>query len=109
MEPVRFWAAVRFTAQNGGTDALLTAAAQAGLHPYNVCPLPGGFRAHCAAWQYRRFAALARKNRVRLRLQKKQGLYFVLRPLLRRAGLWAGFALFVPLLLWAQGFVWVAD
>ena len=27
MEPVRFWAAVRFTAQNGGTDALLTAAA----------------------------------------------------------------------------------
>lgn len=109
MEPVRFWAAVRFTAQNGGTDALLTAAAQAGLHPYNVCPLPGGFRAHCAAWQYRQFAALARKNRVRLRLQKKQGLYFVLRPLLRRAGLWAGFALFVPLLLWAQGFVWAAD
>ena len=109
MEPVRFWAAVRFTAQNGGTDALLTAAAQAGLHPYNVCPLPGGFRAHCAAWQYRRFAALARKNRVRLRLQKKQGLYFVLRPLLQRAGLWAGFALFVPLLLWAQGFVWAAD
>ena len=109
MEPVRFWAAVRFTAQNGGTDALLTAAAQAGLHPYNVCPLPGGFRAHCAAWQYRRFAALARKKRVRLRLQKKQGLYFVLRPLLRRAGLWAGFALFVPLLLWAQGFVWAAD
>ena len=109
MEPVRFWAAVRFTAHNGGTDALLTAAAQAGLHPYSVCPLPGGFRAHCAAWQYRRFAALARKNRVRLRLQKKQGLYFVLRPLLRRAGLWAGFALFVPLLLWAQGFVWAAD
>ena len=109
MEPVRFWAAVEFTAQNGGTDALLTAAAQAGLHPYNVCPLPGGFRAHCAAWQYRRFAALARKNRVRLRLLKKQGLYFVLRPLLRRVGLWAGFALFVPLLLWAQGFVWAAD
>ena len=109
MEPVRFWAAVEFTAQNGGTDALLTAAAQAGLHPYRVVPLPGGFRAHCAAWQYRRFAALARKNRVRLRLQKKQGLYFVLRPLLRRVGLWAGFALFVPLLLWAQGFVWAAD
>ena len=109
MEPVRFWAAVEFTAQNGGTDALLTAAAQAGLHPYRVVPLPGGFRAHCAAWQYRRFAALARKNRVRLQLLKKQGLYFVLRPLLRRVGLWVGFALFVPLLLWTQGFVWAAD
>ena len=109
MEPVRFWAAVRFTAQNGGTDALLTAAAQAGLHPYRVVPLPGGFEAHCAAWQYRRFAALARKNRVRLRLLKKQGLYFVLRPLLRRVGLWVGFALFVPLLLWAQQYVWTVD
>ena len=109
MEPIRFWAAVEFTAQNGGTDALLTAAAQAGLHPYRVVPLPGGFEAHCAAWQYRQFAALARKNRVRLRLLKKQGLYFVLRPLLRRVGLWVGFALFVPLLLWAQGFVWAAD
>ena len=105
MEPVRLWAAVEFTAQSGSTDALLGHAAQAGLHLTRIVPLPGGFRAHCAAWQYRRFAALARKNRVRLRLQKKQGLYFVLRPLLLRAGLWAGFALFVPLLLWAQGFV----
>ena len=109
MEPIRLWAAVAFTAQNGSTEALLTAAALQGLHPYGVSPLPGGFRAHCAAWQYRRFAALARKSRVRLRVQKKQGFYFILRPLLRRTGLWAGLALFVPLLLWAQGFVWFAD
>lgn len=109
MEPIRFWAAVEFTAQNGSTEALLTAAALQGLHPYGVSPLPGGFCAHCAAWQYHRFAALARKSRVRLRVQKKQGFYFILRPLLRRTGLWAGLALFVPLLLWAQGFVWFAD
>lgn len=109
MEPIRLWAAVEFTAQNGSTEALLTAASLQGLHPYGVTSLPGGFRAHCAAWQYRRFAALARKNRVRLRVQKKQGLYFVLRPLLRRTGLWAGLALFVPLLLWAQSFIWFAD
>ncbi len=109
MEPIRLWAAVAFTAQNGSTEALLTAAALQGLHPYGVTSLPGGFRAHCAAWQYRRFSALARKKRVRLRVQKKQGLYFVLRPLLRRAGLWAGLALFLPALLWAQSFVWFAD
>ena len=109
MEPIRLWAAVEFTAQNGSTEALLTEAALQRLHPYGVSSLPGGFRAHCAAWQYRRFAALARKNRVRLRVQKKQGFYFVLRPLLRRTGLWAGLALFVPLLLWAQSFIWFAD
>ena len=46
---------------------------------------------------------------VRLRIRRKLGLYFRLRPLLRRAGLWAGLAVFVPLLLFAQQFVWYAD
>ena len=105
MEPVRFWAAVEFTAQNGSVEALLSEASAQGLHPYGVTARPGGFCAHCAAWQYRRFAALARKLRVRLRVQKRQGLYFCIRPLLRRAGLWAGLALFVPLLLWTQQYV----
>lgn len=109
MEPVRFWAAVEFTAQNGSAEALLSQAAAQGLHPYGVTARPGGFCAHCAAWQYRRFAALARKLRVRLRVHKRQGLYFCIRPLLRRAGLWAGLALFVPLLLWAQQYVWTVD
>ena len=109
MEPVSLWAAVEFTACNGSTEALLTAAARAGLHPYGVTALPGGFGGRCAAWQYPRLAALARKHRVRLRIRRKLGLYFRLRPLLRRAGLWAGLAVFVPLLLFAQQFVWYAD
>ena len=109
MEPVRLWAAVEFTARSGSTEALLTAAARAGLHLYGVTALPGGFCGHCAAWQYPRLAVLARRYRVRLRLHKKQGLYFRVRPLLRRAGLWAGLVVFLPLLLWTQQFVWFAD
>ena len=109
MEPVSLWAAVEFTACNGSTEALLTAAARAGLHLYGMAALPGGFCGHCAAWQYPRLAALARRYRVRLRVRKKQGLYFRVRPLLRRAGLWAGLAVFLPLLLWAQQFIWFAD
>ena len=109
MEPVRLWAAVEFTARSGSTEALLTAAARAGLHLYGMTALPGGFCGHCAARQYPRLAALARRYRVRLRVRKKQGLYFRVRPLLRRAGLWAGLAVFLPLLLWTQQFVWFAD
>ena len=71
MEPVSLWAAVEFTACNGSTEALLTAAARAGLHPYGVTALPGGFGGRCAAWQYPRLAALARKHRVRLRIRRK--------------------------------------
>ena len=109
MEPVRLWAAVEFTAQSGSTDALLGHAAQAGLHLTRIVPLPGGFRARCAAWHYRPLAALARQGHVRLRVKKRLGLFFWLRPLLRRTGLWAGLALFIPLLLWSQQFVWAVD
>ena len=109
MEPVRLWAAVEFTARSGSTEALLTAAVRAGLHLYGMTALPGGFCGHCATWQYPRLAALARRYRVRLRVRKKQGLYFRVRPLLRRAGLWAGLAVFLPLLLWTQQFIWFAD
>ena len=106
MEPARFWAAVSFTAQNGSPEALLTDAAAQGLHLYAISPLPGGFRAHCAAGRYRRLAALARRRHVRLRLTQKQGLYFRLRPFLRRRGLWAGLLCFWLALLWAQNLVW---
>ena len=109
MEPVRLWAAVEFPAQSGSTDALLGHAAQAGLHLTRIVPLPGGFRARCAAWHYRPLAALARQGHVRLRVEKRLGLFFRLRPLLRRTGLWAGLALFIPLLLWSQQFVWAVD
>ena len=44
-----------------------------------------------------------------LRIRKKTGLFFLLRPYLRRRGLWAVLLLFVPLLLWSQGLVWAVD
>ena len=66
MEAASLWAGVRFTARNGSPEALLTDAAGQGLHLYGIFSLPGGFYGHCAAWQYRRLAALARHRRVRL-------------------------------------------
>ncbi len=101
-----FWAGVRFQAQNGDTDGLLTEAAQQGLHLSNVLPCPGGFVASCAAWHYRSLAVLAMKKRVHTHIQKKTGLFFRLRPLFRRTGLWVGILIFVPLFFWLQNLVW---
>lgn len=109
MEPIRLWAAVRFCAQNGDPEALLTLAAQQGLHLSRILTHPGGFCAQCAAWDYLPLAALARRQKVRLRIEQRLGLYFRLRPLLHRTGLWVGALLFTVLLLWAQGLVWAAD
>lgn len=109
MEAASLWAGVRFTARNGSPEALLTDAAGQGLHLYGISSLPGGFCGHCAAWQYRRLAALARHRRVRLRVEKRQGLYFLLRPLLRRKGLWTGLVAWGLVLVWLQGLVWAVD
>ena len=89
MDPLQLWAGVRFAAQNGNTGGLLTAAAQNGLHLSAITAQPGGFCARCAAWRYPELSRLARRYRVRLRVQKRDGLFFRLRPLLRRRGLWA--------------------
>ena len=109
MEAASLWAGVRFTARNGSPEALLTDAAGQGLHLYGIRALPGGFCGHCAAWQYRRLTALARHRRVRLRVEKRQGLYFLLRPLLRRKGLWAGLVAWGLVLVWLQGLIWAVD
>ena len=109
MEWTQLWAGITFAAQNGDAEGLLTAAAAGGLHLSDIVPRPGGFSARCAAWHYRKLAALARRRRVRLRIQKRQGLFFCIRPLLRRRGLWAGCLVFLPLLLWLQGFIWFVE
>ena len=109
MEAASLWAGVRFTARNGSPEALLTDAAGQGIHLYGISARPGGFCAHCAAWQYRRLAALARHRRVRLRVEKRHGLYFLLRPLLRRKGLWTGLVAWGLVLLWLQGLIWAVD
>ena len=106
---LQLWAGVAFSARNGDTEGLLSEAARTGLHLTDIFPAPGGFTARCAAWRYLRLAKLARKRRVHLRIRKKTGLFFLLRPYLRRRGLWAGLLLFVPLLLWSQGLVWAVD
>ena len=109
MELIQHWAGISFSAQNGDPEGLLTAAAAGSLPLSDVVPRPGGFSARCAAWHYRKLAALARKRRVRLRIQKRCGLFFRLRPLFQRRGLWAGCLVFLPLLLWLQGFVWFIE
>ncbi len=109
MEAASLWAGVRFTARNGSPEALLTDAVGQGLHLYGIFSLPGGFYGHCAAWQYRRLAALARHRRVRLRVEKRKGLYFLLRPLLRRKGLWVGLVAWGLVLVWLQGLIWAVD
>ena len=44
MNSVQLWAAVRFNAHNGDIEGLLSDAAQAGVHLYEITPLQVAFR-----------------------------------------------------------------
>lgn len=109
MEMPLFWAGVHFAAQNGDVEGFLSDAARNSFHLSAIAPLPGGCSARCPAWRYRKLAALARKRRVHLHITERTGIYFAIRPYLRRRGLWAGLVLFVPLLFWSQHLVWAVD
>ena len=76
------------------------------FHPEPPFHVSGDCFKRSTAWQYRPLSRLARHRRVRLRIHKRRGLFFILRPLLRRSGLWLGAAIFIPLVFWSQGLVW---
>ena len=42
-------------------------------------------------------------------MERRRGLFFHLRPYLRRTGLWVGLTVFFPLLLWSRGLIWAVD
>lgn len=109
MQAVQLWAGAAFSARGGDIEGLLNDAAAVGLQLSVITARPGGFDGSCAAWRYRRLAALARRRHVRLRVARRRGVFFALRPLLRRTGLWVGLALFLPCLAWGRGLVWAVD
>lgn len=72
-------------------------------------PCPAAFTAIAQHGSTDGLAALARHRRVRLRVEKRKGLYFLLRPLLRRKGLWTGLVAWGLVLVWLQGLIWAVD
>lgn len=103
------WAGVEFSAQGGRCEMLLQAAARQGLRIRGVRSLAEGFAAGCPARHYCRIAQLARRYRVRLRVRRRTGIYFALRGVFLRKGLWFGLAVFGLVIWQLQRLVWSID
>lgn len=84
------FARVRFCAQGGRYEKLITLCGQQGVPLEHIKPAPGGFTATLPARYYRLAARLARRCRTRLRVERKQGLYFRCKRYRGRWGLVAG-------------------
>lgn len=84
------FARVRFRAQNGHYEKLITLCMEQGIPLARVKPVPGGFSASLPARYYKQAARLARRCHTRLRVEKRQGFYFRIRRFKGRWGLLAG-------------------
>ena len=100
------FARVRFCAQGGRYEKLITLCGQQGVPLEHVRPVPGGFTAALPARYYRHTARLARRCRTRLRVQKKQGLYFRCKRYRGRWGLAVGPLLFLAAIALFGKTVW---
>ena len=97
---------VRFTATGNSPERLLNLAAARGVPLWNPQPVEGGISAGMPARDYRAIRPMAKSARVRTKVTNKRGLPFVLRKCRGRAGLLAGAAAGVILLVVLSQFLW---
>lgn len=97
---------VRFRAEGGDAERLLTACAGQGIPVSGVRATALGFTAWTPARCYHRLRPLARRSHTRVRLAKKQGLCFVLLRWRGRWGLVLGPLVLAAVLAFSGNVVW---
>ena len=100
------FARVRFVALGGRYERFVSRCAQAGIPLARLRPMPGGVCGVMPARYYKRAAAQARPCRTRLRVKRRQGLWFRLRNYQGRWGLLLGPLAFAAVFVLMQQMVW---
>ena len=101
-----FWQAqVRFCAEGGAPERFISLAAGAGVPLWNTTRRDTVLIASCAARHYRALRPVARRSGMRLRVRRRWGLPFLLRPV--RSGLFVGLLLASLLVWYLSGGIWV--
>ena len=100
------FARVRFVALGGRYERFVSRCAQAGIPLARLRPVPGGVRGVIPARYYKQAAAQARPCRTRLRVERRQGLWFRLRRYRGRWGLLLGPLVFAVVFVLMQQMVW---
>ena len=100
------FARVRFVALGGRYERFVSRCAQVGIPLARLRPVPGGVRGVIPARYYKQAAAQARPCRTRLRVERRQGLWFRLRRYRGRWGLLLGPLVFAVVFVLMQQMVW---
>lgn len=93
-----FFGAVEFSGLGGYREKMLSELIENGIQVRNVRFSEIGITGEVSPFDYYRTAETARKNGVRIRAQKRRGLYFMLSKYKTRAGLYVGLLAFILIL-----------
>lgn len=96
-----FFGSVEFAGIGGYREKMISELIENGIHIRNTRFSEIGISCEVSPFDYYKTAEIARKNGVRIRAQKRRGLYFTLTKYKYRAGLYAGLLSFILILsLW---------
>ncbi len=97
---------VDFTFSGGFADGFVNDCYNQKINIKNIVRLGSDIKASCGAAAYKRLYSVALKNGGRLKIVKKHGLPFLLRPFRTRWGILAGLLFFVAFNSFMGGFIW---
>lgn len=97
---------VDFTFSGGFADGFINDCYNQKINVKNIVRRGDNIEASCGAAAYKRLHSAAVKNGGRLKIVKKHGLPFLLRPFSARWGIFAGLLFFVAFNSFMGGFIW---
>lgn len=97
---------VTFTFSGGFTDGFINRCYQEKINIKNIVNTNKGVTARCSIKAYKRLHRIALRSGGKVKIEKKKGLPFMLRPLKGRWGVFAGLLFFVFFISFMGGFIW---
>ena len=100
------WGYVVFTAQGLFPERFMNLTARSGINMWDVKGKGKCLHACVMKSEYKNLRPMAKKSKMKLKVQKRRGLPFFFRRFQKRAGLLVGAALFVGILYFLSMYVW---
>lgn len=98
-----------FTAIGPFPERFINLTARAGINFFNIRKIGGVFFASVMISEYRTLRIIARKSSMKIKIQEKHGLPFIINRYKKRLGLFVGVVAFAAIIYFLSLFVWSVD
>ncbi len=100
---------VKFIMSGAFVERFINLCARGGIPIWGLTPLGDRWEAFAVASDYKRMRPITKPTGVRIRVQSKHGVPFIIRRYRKRAGLFAGLMIFMMIPIFMSGFIWTIE